>query len=356
MSTDWVKRQSQAIDLLRFPMAVAVVVLHYGTTLINDATGTLRALCILIEEGVCRLAVPCFFFISGFLFFHGLQKWDWSRWREKLRRRVKTLLIPYILWILIDFFVHWCYSLFQGETATLAEQFWKLGGFRIFYSMNGGLPISVKGVPLNGPLWFIRDLMYFTIAAPLLYLFLSKTKQVGFIIMCTIFVCFQGVIPEGFVFFITGAYLQINEKNICQLLWNRRHLLYVVSVLLLITFYTLYDVAFWGRFIKNMFLFIGTGAVFCVACSLSSRIKANPFLVRSSFFIYATHEILILRKIAIPLVNIFSFAGPFGNCIRFFLVPTITVCICLLFLFFLEILLPHTTNILVGRNGLKHTN
>lgn len=351
MSTDWAKRQSQAIDLLRFPMAVAVVVLHYGTTLINDATGALRALCILFEEGVCRLAVPCFFFISGFLFFHGLQKWDWNRWKEKLERRVRTLLIPYILWILIDFFVYWCYGLILGETVTLADQFWKSGGLRIFWSVNGGLPISVKGVPLNGPLWFIRDLMYFTIAAPLIYLFLSKAKYVGFIIMCIIFICIQGVIPEGLVFFITGAFLQIKEKNICELFWPRRTCLYILSLLFLAAACLLFNIPFWGRFVKNIFLFTGIGAIFCWATSLTGNVKANPFFIRSSFFIFATHEILILRQIATPLIaRMVPLTGPAWGCLRFFLIPSFTVCICLMLLLLMERLMPRETRLLIGKD------
>ena len=62
MLPDWTKLQSQAIDLLRFPMAVAVVMLHYGTTVIIGATGVFHAICVIFQEGICRLAVPCFFF------------------------------------------------------------------------------------------------------------------------------------------------------------------------------------------------------------------------------------------------------------------------------------------------------
>lgn len=350
MPTDWTKRQSQAIDLLRFPMAVAVVMLHYGTTLINDATGALRALCILFEEGICRLAVPCFFLISGFLFFQGLQEWDWSRWQEKLKRRVGTLLIPYILWIVVDFFVYWCYALIQGETVTLAEQFRQAGGIRIFWSTNGGLPISVKGVPLDGPLWFIRDLMYFTIAAPLIYLFLSKTRQVGIIIVCAIFICIQGIIPEGLVFFMTGAFLQIKRKNICEILWPGRTWLYILSLFFLVTACLFFNIPFWGRFAKNIFLFIGIGAIFCWAASLNGKVKANPFLIRSSFFIFATHEILILRQIAIPFVwRMVSWTGSVWDCLRFFLIPSFTVCICLALLFLMERISPKATNVLIGR-------
>lgn len=53
MQTDWTKLQSQAIDLLRFPMAVAVVMLHYSTTVIIGATGVFHAICVIFQVGIC---------------------------------------------------------------------------------------------------------------------------------------------------------------------------------------------------------------------------------------------------------------------------------------------------------------
>ena len=350
MSADWTKRQSQAIDLLRFPMAAAVVVLHYSLTQMSNATGSLRMLCIFFQEGICRLAVPCFFFISGYLFFHQLQIWNRSIWLEKLKRRIHTLLIPYILWIIIDFFAYWFYALFQGNAIPLWVQFVKLGGIKIFWSVNGGIPLGIRGVPLNGSLWFIRDLMFFNIAAPLIHLFVTKSKHFGILVVCSVFLTFQGIIPEGFVFYLAGAYLQIAKKNISQIVWPKRKILYVTSFFLLIALSLLIETPFWGRFIKNLFLFVGIGSIFCISISLSGKTRINPFLVRSSFFIFATHEILILRQIAIPLVNRIPFCGPGWDCIRFFLTPTLTVCICLVLLYLMEQLLPRTTSILIGRN------
>lgn len=350
MSADWTKRQSQAIDLLRFPMAAAVVVLHYSLTQMSNATGPLRILCIFFQEGVCRLAVPCFFFISGYLFFHHLQIWDRSVWLEKLKRRIHTLLIPYILWIIIDFFAYWFYALFQGNAIPLWDQFVKFGGIKIFWSVNGGIPLGIRGVPLNGSLWFIRDLMFFNIAAPLIHLFVTKSKHFGILAVCSIFLLLQGIIPEGFVFYLAGAYLQIAKKNISRLVWPKRKILYAASFFLLIALYLLIQTPFWGRFIKNIFLFVGIGSIFCISTYLSGKRKMRPFLVRSSFFIYVAHEILIFRQIAIPLVNKIPFSGPGWDCFRFFLTPTLTVCLCLVLLYLMEQLLPRTTRLLIGRN------
>ena len=39
--------------------------------------------------------VPFFFMISGYLFF---RTYDKSKWKEKMLSRVRTLLIPYMVW------------------------------------------------------------------------------------------------------------------------------------------------------------------------------------------------------------------------------------------------------------------
>ncbi len=55
-------------------------------------------LCILLPQGICRIAVPCFFLISGYLFFKKLEDWNLDMWKGKMVRRVHSLLIPYVLW------------------------------------------------------------------------------------------------------------------------------------------------------------------------------------------------------------------------------------------------------------------
>lgn len=356
MTTDWAKLQSQTIDLLRFPMAVAVVVLHFGTTLTINASGLLKVLCVFFQEGICRLAVPWFFFISGYLFFHHLQRWDWTIWKGKIRRRVRTLIIPYFLWIIITLIARWIYTFFQGESISLLQQFEQCGGIRIFWGTAGKLPISVRDVPLNGPLWFVRDLIYLTIATPVIYFFITRTRKYGILLTALLFLFVQGIIPEGFAFYGIGAYLQLEKKNILELCWPKRKFFYLSSVILLIVFFYFFHVDFWGRFIKSLFLFSGIGSSFCIGAWLlqNQKIQVRPFFAQSSFFIFATHEILILRQIAGPLVQHILPAGPGWMCLNFFLTPTVAVSICLGLLFIMSRLLPRTTAILTGSRYINH--
>ena len=51
-----------------------------------------------ISLTLAQTAVPMFFFISGYLFFNRLHDWNWSVYLGKLRKRCKTLLVPFVLW------------------------------------------------------------------------------------------------------------------------------------------------------------------------------------------------------------------------------------------------------------------
>ena len=357
MRTDWRELQSKTIDALRFPMAVAVVMLHSCKTLIVDATGPVKALCIFFQEGVCRLAVPCFFFISGYLFFNGLHGWSWTEWGRKLKNRVRTLLVPYLLWNVIALLAYWAWNHFHAGPVSLYQQFLDAGGVRMFWSVTGSLPVGSQAFPIDGPLWFIRDLMLYVLATPLIYLFVRHTGRIGVMGLGLLFLVVRRVIPEGLLFFVFGAYMQLSGRNVLETAWPFRCRLLILATLFLGATCYLNDVSeYWCRISKFFFLVGGIGAAFCLAAwNWESRTRLSvPFLASSSFFIFAAHEILILQNVARPLVDsVIPTHTAWGNIIAFFLVPALAVAICLGLLFVMQKLLPRTTRVLTGSRQLQ---
>ena len=103
------KETSNIISFLRFPLTVMVVLIHCfgaGECRIGDiqwdafsAWNAYDIIRVTMKHVICQIAVPAFFLMSGYLFFQKLQdKWDWSIWKRKIRSRVFTLLIPYLVW------------------------------------------------------------------------------------------------------------------------------------------------------------------------------------------------------------------------------------------------------------------
>lgn len=99
-----IKHQSEVIEWLRFILAVLVVFMHAPIIGIDNYSeninsgGVIPVLMILIKRGIGSVAVPTFFFISGYLFYVKLQDWDWDVFGQKIKKRIRTVLFPYLLW------------------------------------------------------------------------------------------------------------------------------------------------------------------------------------------------------------------------------------------------------------------
>lgn len=100
--------QSKVINELKFILIVLVVLIHctvsecktQGMTVIVERN-TFPVYWLTMEflsNIFARLAVPLFFFISGYLFFLKTNKFSLKECFSKLKKRFNTLFIPYALW------------------------------------------------------------------------------------------------------------------------------------------------------------------------------------------------------------------------------------------------------------------
>ncbi|MBQ6959097.1 MAG: acyltransferase [Bacteroidales bacterium] len=341
--------QSRTIDCLRFPMAALVVLLHTAALGVGSSHPVYSTLCIAFGRGICRVAVPCFFLISGYLFFSKLEdQWDTHIWLDKLKKRVRTLLIPYILWNLIAGLAiwgyHWLFARMHGEAyPTLLESIVQSQGL---WDASGGLPF-------DGPLWFIRYLMIFVLAAPLFWLFIKYLRGWGILVLTLVFVTI-GFIPEGVVFFAAGAWFRIEKKNMLdtfdQWKYGGISLAVLSLVILTLSFRNHPDLY---RISSSVFILSGTVFFFLLAgMRVKKEGQLHPLLVHSSFFIFAAHNILILHDFSHWIIlHALPFQGEWVECIDLFLRPSIAVAICLLLYKAMERMTPRTLSLLTGGRG-----
>ena len=99
--------QHEVIRQLRFPMIVLVTFVHSygevaeGFSLLASEWNTYEILKLLVSQTLVKVAVPVFFIMSGYLFFANVEKWNLKVYKAKMLRRMKTLLIPYLIWNLL---------------------------------------------------------------------------------------------------------------------------------------------------------------------------------------------------------------------------------------------------------------
>lgn len=228
------KQTSSVISSLRFPLAVMVVYVHYfgsapcDMSHISVASFSELDLYNLIRVGItatiCQVAVPTFFLISGFLFFQNLSNWNWKVWKGKIKRRVFTLLVPYLLWNCIRLCFNASingYHIYhrQGIDSALL---WLKGQVTpmIFWAMEN------TNCPIHTPFWFIRDLIVMVCISPLYFLLMRKRLLGGLtltflsIVYCLHLMPMQpleslpGFSITAMLFFGLGAYLAIQKVKI----------------------------------------------------------------------------------------------------------------------------------------------
>ena len=179
---------SRFIQLTRFPLILGPVLIHCHWPGLEDSY--VQYIC--IEVG--WITVPLFFLISGFLLFRNYDG-STSCYKKKMARRVYTLLIPYLVWNLI------AYIFFAYIDRQIAPQHF-IQSFFALPEMSGG--------PADHPLWFLRNIIVYTLLAPLIYWFV-KQRFAGVILVSILAIWFWGLpllqhgIMIGGLFFVGGG-------------------------------------------------------------------------------------------------------------------------------------------------------
>ena len=156
-NTPSIVAQGNRIDVIRVLLTVGIVCRHATS---NNLQPVVWA---------CSVCLPAFFILSGYLFFgNAPQKPQWKWFLGKIRSRIFTLLIPYLIAVAIAWF---CYYFAIKAVPSMVDGFlgdrWK---DPVFVFWTG---------PVNLSLWFIRELMILVVLSPLVYLIIRYTGWWG---------------------------------------------------------------------------------------------------------------------------------------------------------------------------------
>lgn len=278
------------IVLISTILAIGIVFLHLKFD--NNITGILSEIhnFFTFLEHTC---VPMFFAISGYLFFRGFNV---NQVKSKLLRRVKSLLVPYIIWNII--YVTFMYVMFQ-----------------IGFIQNLGFSSDIYGTLKAifnaecSPLWFLRYLMLFVCIAPLAY-FVLRYRLLGGLLIITMlglnFYNYQlGYFEQGinvnantlimfnyqFVFFVTGAYASLCWNKYVETINKKNSMIAIIVMVVLIGIFWVY-LRTNGSIVSNhLFRWLWI-PVFWLSFDLLPEIQVRPWM-KYTFFIYCTHMFIV---------------------------------------------------------------
>lgn len=348
---------SQTIDFIRFPLSVAVVLLHCGYESYSGFEDVLTisdypifSLLYSFTRLLIRIAVPLFFFISGFLFFYKTTDYSFGIYWEKLKKRTHSLLIPYIIWnsfILIGYLITQTY--FSTPSSGSIDDIRNYGivdFLRVYWDGASG------NAPINTALWFIRDLMVLCCFSPLIY-FLVKRLNIYYLgILFILWMTDMWFHTVGFsivsvFFFSAGAYFGIYKKNFIVLLCPNNWRYYLISYLA-ISCMCLYLRNIDGGGCANIAILMGILCILAICAYFIKKgvWKPNTFLAESSFFIYCYHlSLAFLRKYIVRFLHPDSDFAWIGVYLLF---PTIIVLLGLAILYLLKRYCPRIVAVITG--------
>ena len=169
------KRLSEAefrnkITWMTFILSCLVVMIHsYNADLFINGEGTgvfaesVKQVQALVSLAVPSIAVPGFFIISSYLFFRDV---SWGEIPDKMTRRVRSVLIPYIVWNTLYYFLFIVVSRIPVLSSVAGK------GMVVFSLEN--LADAINNYTYNPVLWYMQQLILLIALAPAVYAVMSN--------------------------------------------------------------------------------------------------------------------------------------------------------------------------------------
>lgn len=386
---------SKIVEWLRFPMAVLVVFIHLTPHLnanftpiskiewSNISYNNIYSLIGVFVNNIATVAVPFFFFTAGYYFFYHVDAFNYNIFKQKLQKRINTLLIPYLLWNFLTILFRFSHGLWQkyvlhvhltekhslsfDDICNIPNYAGYMWNYFTVYDKSSldilGLSSSFSA-PIDLPLWFLRDLIVLSLLSPLIYLAVRHLKAAFLAILCVAYIfnleTLPGINVVGLFFFSFGSYIAIKGNNILSCFYKYRWFAWMLTPLLLTSLLLMDETSEWV-IVNHIYCIIAIITVVTIANIYLKRVDVTNGLFmkysHAAFFIYALHTIPLIITSTLgfgtyftnKVIDIFlptSFDG--GMIISYLVAPFIAVGICLLFYNLLNRFFPKTLFWLVG--------
>lgn len=375
--------QSRTFEIVRFPLILCIVSIHSAVYFEPEALSTLslgslsdlyNLSFVLVTKVLASIALPSFFLISGYLFFVNLESWSWRTYLHKMKRRFWTLLVPFLFWNTFYIANELLKSLKKyGFSGVAFEQFreWCQGFDSIFSMFWDGVVLSsgidmlgfsyTSAVPVNVPLWFLRELIVLACIAPLFYQLLKRIPWITILLLLIclftkVWIHIHGFSTLSTFYFFTGAVFSIHRRNIVDDISRHRCSSVVLSAFLtVVSLYTYQRGFVWAQYSSTLRVIITIIALFNI-CSwiVSKGVNLPSAWNKGSFFVYLTHCVSILWWSPLTIVmllfeKVSSSQAIMWRLMQMLLVPIATTAVCLVFYCILSRFLPRTTRFITGK-------
>ena len=305
---------SKVIKFLRFPLIVGVVLIHSTLSsmmihgqplLIGDDWYFFKTLTKLLSGILAHVAVPLFFFISGYLFFIKLKSFNLMAYKQSIGIRIFSFVIPYMFWNLFVIFVFFIVEIVAPQYLSgkykLISQWGGEDWFLAFWNFQS------TTYPRCYQFWFIRDLIVILfLFSPLIYFLTKKINLIlPILLMVNWFFDFFnfgiGLSNVALFFISLGAYFGITKYDFMNVL--KKYCSYLIALYVILALTELFCTN--NEYLHKLNILFGICAVIdIVLLIVNQNIKIPTIFSNATFFVYALHGVLLIfvQKILVYVI------------------------------------------------------
>lgn len=348
---------SSRINLMRILLISGIVFVHVPYSPqwspFLDSYGFLNWIRVFLGESLFRVGVPCLSAISGYLLFRrGLKGFDY--WKT-LKTKARTVLLPFLLWSGSFFLLVYAVQQrgigfgYLPDTVHATPREWL------------SMALALEAMPINLPLYFLRDLVLCILLSPLLALLVSRYPRLTLLALLAYAVL---PLPNGIFLkksilfgFSAGIYASLHRVDIKMLDPYARPIalafLATTIVLAVGLYHTGPDFPLWLDMALRLVCLAGVVGSWAVSAllvrtSLGSRLSRGGGL---SFWIFCAHYPLLVL-----FWMIWNRTGLTYYPLFYFAAPLVTVAILVASYGLMQRVAPDLLGVLTGsRTGKKRT-
>lgn len=340
-------------DKLKLVSLIAIIIVFYIHADFPEQVYQTMTVPVIVRKCIAGVFGPCanplFFAISGYLFFFNVK--DMGEVFYKMRKRVKSLLIPFLIAAPVFplFFV--LVEQIPGASTYIsnllfADKFRTMPVSEIivslFYDAGDGYPWAFH-------LWFLRDLITIVLIAPVIYFFRRFLSYVGIVVVLILSYNFPNVLfLYPLYWFLFGSFFLYKLNKLSK--WS------IYSLLLIFACMVVYRQICLGTEMSYIYNItertIGVVALWC----LYDQIIPNHFRLQNyrwlasvcsfTFFLYVYHEPFF--NILVRIIPMIAGVNQFGYTLSYLISPPIFAVIMIIVGSFMRKYIPKFYTVIAG--------
>ena len=302
------KETSRRMAVMSFVCACLIVLIHC-TPAPDKSTWQWWVANLLGANGLCRIAVPWFFVASGFFLAGRFGESSW--YSNAVKKRVRTLLVPFVIWAMIGLLFHWLmwYGIQKAGYVCGVQNPMANG---ILPGLVGALGFDPSRMNI-GPIWYLRMLFALVLVSPLICWATLRFRCAVPVVLLLGYGVYDSVVHftdfweyvislRGIAYFSVGVAVRFGM--FCGILGVARRMQSLTFMLAAVSLLVNMIARYYGAtLLENLSDFLMVPMLMCLVWRSLTSILLPAWCTTNAFAIYVMHGIFLSASIVLVVAS-----------------------------------------------------